>query len=366
MHQFTRKTVRKAAGALLLLVLVMVFSGCAQISMVIDRLKPTDPVPAEVVYYDTVEFYSFGNLMTVTCYGDLCSEACMAVREEFFRLDGVFSAEEQDAVLTVLNTDGEAVLDEDTAAAFNAAIRLYWSTEGAFDITLRPVRQVWGFDTGEYRVADALEVKEAAALVGSNRVAFDLVSRTAQLDPGQSVDLSGLAFGTVCDRLPALLAPYGVQSAMIISGQKVYAYGSKPDGEDWRVGISVGEQAAATESDYLGVLSVSDRAVFTADPYEEYFIDGTTGDMIHHLLDPKTGYPAESGLGSVTVVASSGSMAEGLASALFVMGQEKAVAYWQANRSLFDMVLVTDEGQVFVTGPLASRFETESAVTVIN
>ena len=359
-----KRTARRAGVIALLLALAMTFSGCQVWEMVDERMHPSTEPPV-VIYYDAVDFYSFGSLVTVTCYGDRCSEACMAVREEFFRLDGVFSTEEKDSSLFALNRDGTAVLDEDSAAVFNAAIRLYWSTNGAFDVTLHPVREVWGFDTDNYRVATPLEVEEAAALVGSNRVAFDLVSRTAQLDPGQSVDFADIAFGTVCDELTAILSPYGVTSAMVVSGSKVFAYGEKPDGEAWRVGITAGGQAQSAEPDYLGILKVTDRAVITADPYTDYFMDGTTGNMVHHLLDPATGFPADGDLAAVTVVAPSGAMADGLSSALFVMGKEKAIAYWQANRSLFDMVLVMKDGGLYVTEPLAGKLETERSVTVV-
>ena len=110
----------------------------------------------------------------------------------------------------------------------------------------------------------------------------------------------------------------GLTSGLVNLGGNVQALGTKTDGSNWRVAV----QSPDDTEDYLGVLSIQDKAVITSGGYERYFEqDGVT---YHHIIDPKTGYPAENGLVSVTIVSSDGTLADGLSTSLFIMGEEKS------------------------------------------
>ena len=109
----------------------------------------------------------------------------------------------------------------------------------------------------------------------------------------------------------------GITSGLVNLGGNVQALGTKTDGSNWRVAV----QSPDDTEDYLGVLSIRDKAVITSGGYERYFEqDGVT---YHHIIDPKTGYPAENGLVSVTIVSSDGTLADGLSTLLFIMGRRK-------------------------------------------
>lgn len=132
-------------------------------------------------------------------------------------------------------------------------------------------------------------------------------------------------------------------------GGNVQTVGKKPDGSDWRVAVQ-----DPNGDGLLGVLTVSDQAVITSGGYERYFID-ETGTLWWHIMDPMSGYPARNGLVSVTVVGDEGLYCDALSTALFVMGTEDTVAFWRAHRD-FDILLVTEDGELLLTGALAERF----------
>ena len=129
--------------------------------------------------------------------------------------------------------------------------------------------------------------------------------------------------------------------------------GKKSDGSDWRIAV---KDPGDTES-YLGIVSASDAFIVTSGVYERYFEEN--GVRYHHILDPKTGCPAESGLVSVTVLCKNGAWADALSTACFVLGTDKALALRDdlaAQGVAFELVFVTDDGRVLYTGGLAAAF----------
>ena len=173
------------------------------------------------------------------------------------------------------------------------------------------------------------------------------------------IDLGGIAKGYTSARIRDIFKKNGIESGLVNLGGNVQALGTKTDGNNWRVAV----QSPDDTEDYLGVLSIRDKAVITSGGYERYFEqDGVT---YHHIIDPKTGYPAESGLSSVTIVSDDGTLADGLSTALFIMGKDKAESFWRAHSDKFEAVLVTDDGTIYVTEGLKGSFTTERTMEVI-
>ena len=142
----------------------------------------------------------------------------------------------------------------------------------------------------------------------------------------------------------------GIESALLNLGGNVLVIGSRADGEAWRVAVA---DPKNTEN-VVGVLAVTDKAVVTSGTYERYFMDGAM--RYHHLLDPQTGKPARTGLESVTIVCDSAERADILSTALFVMGEEKALEFWKQDGG-FEMILIREDKTMVVTAPLRAQFE---------
>ena len=150
-----------------------------------------------------------------------------------------------------------------------------------------------------------------------------------------------------------------ISSVLVNLGVNVQALWTKPDGSTWRVAV----QSPDDTEDYLGILSVEDKAVITSGGYERYFEQD--GKTYHHIIDPKTGYPAENGLTSVTVVSEDGTLADGLSTSLFIMGKEEAIEFWRAHSDEFDIIMLTDEGKLYVTEGIQDDFSTEMEMEII-
>lgn len=225
--------------------------------------------------------------------------------------------------------------------------RWHKKTGGALDPTIYPVLTAWGFTTDSKQVPSSDQIAELLQNVGYDRIQLEDTSLT--IPEGMELDLGAVGKGYTADLVTEVLKEYGVESVVISLGGNIQVIGSRPDGSDWRIGIR-----APWEEGNLGVLEISDAAVVTSGGYENYLEDDE-GNIYWHILDPSTGYPANSGLQSVTIIGKEGRLCDALSTALFVMGAEQAEAYWRENGG-FDMLLVTNENEIILTEGIADKF----------
>ena len=393
-----RRAVRRlriAAGAL---AAVLFLAGCgAQTSSgnesagALGEASDAETAGSGDVLSASGDLFAMDTYMTVTCYGERCEEALEASLKEIERLDSLLSVGNSDSEVSRLRDVGEGTLSPDTEAIVREALDVCEMTGGAFDITVAPLMDLWGFTTGEFRVPDEAEIAEALETVGSNQLTLEEAASGAAgtestgpagsdgvepagdeggpayhltLGPGQAIDLGGIAKGYTSDRLMQIFKDYGLTAGLVSLGGNVQCYGVKPDGTLWRCGIR-DPLKSRDPSAFLGVVETADRAVITSGGYERFFEDKETGQTYHHILDPKTGYPADSGLLSVTVVSGSGILADALTTALYVMGLEEAEALWRENRESFDMILMTEDKEVYVTAGIAEAFSSDYPIHIL-
>lgn len=316
------------------LIFVLILTGCAASS--------PEAANKTVFAMDTV--------MELTVYGDGRNEALEAAEAEIFRLDALLDRGDEDSDVSRLN-NGLPVSAE-TEELVMRALDIGASTGWAFDVSVAPLIDAWGFYDGKYRVPTEDELSKAMERVGGEKIGPDL-----ELN-GAEIDLGGIAKGYASERAAEILKNRGITSALLSLGGNVRAVGSRPDGSPWRVAVQNPDGG-----DYIGVLTLADSAAVTSGDYQRYFESG--GKRYHHIIDPKTGRPAESGLRSVTVVCGDAALADGLSTALFVMGLEGAGDCWRGGTYDFEAVFVTDDGGVFITSGLEGRFESESEYEVI-
>ena len=290
------------------------------------------------------DIFAMDTYMTVTAYGEKAQDAVDAAEAEIERLD------------TLLST-GNA---EDGGYLVKRALELNKETDGAFDIAIYPVMEAWGFPIQNFRVPSADELTGLLKHVDAAKISYDKDTREISFEDDQmKIDLGGIAKGYTSSRIMDIFKENGITSGLVNLGGNVQALGTKTDGSNWRVAV----QSPDDTEDYLGVLSIRDKAVITSGGYERYFEqDGVT---YHHIIDPKTGYPAENGLVSVTIVSSDGTLADGLSTSLFIMGEEKAAEFWKAHSNEFEAIFATDDGTIYVTEGLKDSFTTDLDMKVI-
>ena len=177
--------------------------------------------------------------------------------------------------------------------------------------------------------------------------------------PGMEIYLGGIAKGYTSSRVMEIFKEYGVEHGLVSLGGNVQALGGKQDGNPWRVAI----QNPESELDYLGVLEIADKCVITSGGYERFFEQD--GVRYHHIIDPRTGSPADSGIISSTIISSDGALADGLSTSLFIMGLEEAEKYWRANADKFDFVLEDRSGKLYISEGAAKMITTEMDMEVV-
>lgn len=221
----------------------------------------------------------------------------------------------------------------------------------------------------EASTAAAPAAEETAPAAAAGETATGAVEETAPAEapkvqitfgiPGMEIDLGGIAKGYTSSRVMEIFKEYGVEHGLVSLGGNVQALGGKQDGNPWRVAI----QNPESELDYLGVLEIKDKCVITSGGYERFFEQD--GVRYHHIIDPRTGSPADSGIISSTIISSDGALADGLSTSLFIMGLEEAEKYWRANSDKFDFVLEDRSGKLYISEGAAKMITTEMDMEVV-
>lgn len=291
------------------------------------------------------EVYAMDTVMTLEAYGQNADAALDAAVAEIERLDALWSIASSDGEIAQLNAEKQITASADTLALLTRAKEISAATDGLFSTTIAPLMEAWGFTSGDYRVPDEAELSALLAHVDDEKIAIS--DSTITIPADAEVDLGGIAKGFTSARVMEIFRENGVENGILSLGGNVQALGTKPDGSLWRVGL----QDPADERALFATLELADKAVITSGAYERNFEQD--GVVYHHIIDPRTGYPAESGLSSVTIVSDDGTLADGLSTALYIMGKEAAVEFWRSHRDDFDMVLLADDGAVTVSAGIA-------------
>ena len=265
--------------------------------------------------------------------GAIGSEALSELVEaELEAINDALSTYRPGAEISRLNdTDGlvEVVLSERFATVLDAALAIGRRTGGAYDVTVGPLVDLWGFGAREFTgaVPAAPAIAEARAAVGQDRLGWNAASRVLGRPAGMRIDLSSIAKGYAVDRVSDLVAAHGVVDSLVEIGGELRARGERPEGGPWRLAV---ESPAPELARFVEALSLSgDVSVATSGDYRNYFeVDGR---RYSHLVDPRTGYPVDHELVSVTVVASTCMRADGLATALIGLGLEDGLALARAE-----------------------------------
>ena len=241
----------------------------------------------------------------------------------------------------IVHLNDTKLLPADTENIISRSVEISRLTEGNADITVYPLVSAWGFTTGEYAVPTEEVIKGLLDNTGYENIT--LSENTVTVPENFQLDLGSIAKGYAGEICAEMLRSEGVPSAILNLGGNIQTVGEKPDGSPWKVAVT----DPFSQSDIICTVEVRDKAVVTSGNYQRYFI-ADNGKKYCHIIDPKTGYPADNGLASVTVIGDSGTYCDGLSTALFVMGKDKSAEFWKERRD-FDMIITEANGNVLVT-----------------
>lgn len=293
-------------------------------------------------------FPAMGTVHTVTIFDAEGPEAASDARAYLLDLHRAWSCFQGDSLVSRINQAAgrqPVAVDEDTFEVLRQAKRYGRITEGAFDVTVGPLADLWRRAMEERQLPGDEAVWQALALVNFANVTLDEEAHTVLLEKaGQRIDLGGIAKGYAVDELRKRLRRHGVHRALLDLGGTVAALGC---------GLPVGiRDPFRLHGAPMGTLMLEDRIAVTSGVYERFaYMDGY---RYHHVVDPRTGYPSKSGLVSVTLVGENGGALDAFATAALILGMEKS-APMLAEQGM-DAVFVTEQGQVFVTRGLKRQF----------
>ena len=313
--------------------------------------------------YDTLELTAMNTVMQITVFNNSetdSSEVLKEMEECIRHMDSLMNVNDKNSDISKINlaSAGDIVeVDTDTARILQMALEAYEYTDGLFDIKLQPVITLWGFDNGKYGVPEADSINDALSIVAGSGYTVDLTNNTVTLTGDTRVVLGGIAKGYLGDKLLQMANEKGV-SALLNLGGNIVLCGEKPDGSSWNVGIKNPLDTAGLACSFD---SKGNRSVVTSGGYERYFEYG--GNTYHHIIDPATGYPADSDLLSVSVIGSEGVVCDCLSTALFVAGKEKAIEFVKEFDS-YEFILITEDNEILYTSGIENMKLSDDSFTL--
>lgn len=310
-------------------------------------------------YLNTVEnqiekqFYALGTLNHIKIFGTNDEESLNASIYRVLEIEQRMSAYDPNSDVSGINKcAGRAAfkIHKDTMEVLDRALEIWENSGEAFDITIRPLVELWGIGKKDNFVPCDEDIEATLRLIDSNCLLLDKVNNKASLKyVGQSIDLGGIAKGYAADEVKRILVEFGVENGLINLGGNIVVFGESSERNLFKIGI---QNPLSSRGEYIGVLSVTDKTIVTSAVNERFFIKD--GVQYHHILSPYTGKPSKMVILSVTAVGESSIIADAITTAIFVLGLSKGMAL--ANKYGVELICITDNLDVLVSEGLREHF----------
>ena len=264
------------------------------------------------------------------------------IREELMKVDSSLSPFNEKSVITAVNQNRDVVLDTLFLDVFTKAMEISRETDGAFDITVAPLVNAWGFGFKNETRPTPLQVDSLLQIVGYKKVRLE-GNKVIKRDPRMMLDCSAIAKGYGVDVVARYLRSQGVQNFMVEIGGEVVTSGVNPQRLPWRVGVvKPSEDSLNVNNELQTILNVTDKAMATSGNYRNFYYKN--GKRFAHTIDPKTGSPVQHSLLSATVLADECAVADAYATSFMVMGLERAKKLLERHPELM-VYLIYDDGK---------------------
>ena len=295
--------------------------------------------------YNSITGLVFGTVYNITYQydGDLKSE----IETELKRFDLSLSPFNDSSVISRVNRNEEIVTDTFFQKCFNRSMEISRETQGAFDITIAPLANAWGFGFKKGTFPDSIMIDSLLQITGYDKVKLEN-EKIIKQDPRIMLSCSAVAKGYSVDVVARLLDRKGIKNYMIDIGGEVVVKGFNPKNDRWRIGINKPiDDSLSVKQDIQTVLKVTDLGMATSGNYRNFYYKD--GKKYAHTIDPRTGYPVQHNILSATVIAEDCMTADALATSFMVMGLEKAEAFCKAHANTDADVIYSGEKREFET-----------------
>ncbi len=296
--------------------------------------------------------------VTITVVAETPEKADKAIESAFSaisRFSNLIDFFSETSEITVINNNAgirPVKVSSQTLDLIEKAIEAAEKSHGAFDPTIGPVIQLWDFHKG-IKPPDN-EIRRKLPLVDYRNIIVDRNASTAFLvKKGMMIDLGGIAKGYAADLASEELRQNGISSGLVAIAGDIRAFGTKPDGMPWKIGVKNPRQTNEKD-EIIARLSLTDSAVSTSGDYERYFMQDNK--RYHHLLNPKTGYP-ENNFRSVSIITGKGVHTDSYATAVFILGPEKGMHF--IEQSGIDALIIDNSGRIITTQGIKGKVQLE-------
>jgi thiamine biosynthesis lipoprotein len=289
--------------------------------------------------YQHDEGMVFGTVYNITYQYD--SDIKQDIEAELQKVDNSLSPFNKTSIISKVNRNENPKVDEMFTEVFNLAAKVSSETGGAFDITVAPLVNMWGFGTKQFHRPDKESVDSLMQFVGFHKVSLR-DGHVVKSDPRIQLDCSAIAKGYGCDVVARYLRSKGIKNFMIEIGGEVVTSGQNEKQLPWKIGVTKPTDDSLQDNQELQtILNVTDKAMATSGNYRNFYIDG--GRKLAHTIDPHTGYPVQHSLLSSTVIASDCATADAYATSFMVLGVEKAKEVLSRHPELMAYFIYSDK-----------------------
>ncbi|GGA27821.1 FAD:protein FMN transferase [Paenibacillus physcomitrellae] len=301
-------------------------------------------------------YYIYDTVVNIKLYGEQASQRNLDdIKQLLERLDRELSRTKEGGEVYEVNrlAGVQAVpVSDETLEAVKLSLNYAKEMGGLFDPTIGPLVDLWGIGTENARVPQQHEIDEALKLINYKAVLIDETAKTIKLArKGMVLDLGGIGKGYAADKVADYLRSQGITSALIdLGGSSIITLGAKPDGSLWNIGLQDPDQSRGTQ---LGTIKINNEVIDDSGVYERFFMQD--GIRYHHILDPRTGFPAQNGIKSLTIMSPKATDADALSTGVFLMGVQDGLAYLEALPEKIEAFFVTDDNKIYATPGLKSR-----------
>lgn len=287
-----------------------------------------------------------GTYYAITYFDDQSRDFQPQMDSIFKSFDLSASVYSKESVISRFNRNDSTVLsDQVFEVVFNKAMDVSEKTDGAFDITVMPLVNVWGFGYTERSKVDSALVDSLLPLVGYKKIKL-VNGRLQKEDSAMMIDYNAIAQGYTCDLIGEFLESKGINNYLVDVGGEVLAKGTKANGVPWKVAIEKPAADANAERAIQVTVPLKNKALATSGNYRSYFMEN--GKKYSHTIDPATGFPVQHSVLSVSVLADDCMTADAYATAFMVMGLEKTKQYLSTNTGLEAYIIYDQEGTLTV------------------
>lgn len=283
--------------------------------------------------------FIFGTTYSITYQNNRDLQA--EIEAEMNEVDAALSPFNKRSIITAVNNNHQVKLNQKFMQVFNLAENISHETDGAFDITVAPLVNEWGFGFRKGVNPTKHVIDSLRQIVGYQKVAL-INGKVVKKDPRINLDCSGIAKGYGSDCVANLLRRHGIENFMVEIGGEIVTAGVNPDRVPWKIGVTKPVDNPTQQNGELQtVLNVTDKAMATSGNYRNFYYKG--GRKYAHTIDPKTGYPVQHNILSSTVIADNCATADAYATAFMVLGLNKAKAILQRHPELMAYFIYSDK-----------------------